>query len=304
MIARRILFAALLAAAPLSAQNLLSNPDFASAITGWTFPSYDTGDWSSLSRTAGSGSAHVASLVRPGTPDAPNVSAEQCIAVAPGHAYAFGGNVYIPGGIAPAASVTASLDARFYDGPSCTGAQIGQQAAVDSTAPRDAWVGLQTSFAAPAGTQSAKTALGAVNYDGSAAITSIEVYVDDAFVFADQACGNTENDLCLAAGRFRVHGSFNVPSQGRSGPMHAVPVTDESGLFWFFEPSNLEVFLKVLNACGLSSHAYWVFASGLTNVEVTIIVDDTVSGQQQTYFNPSGTAFAPVQDTSAFATCP
>jgi len=291
-------------AAPLSAENALSNPDFAGGVTGWTFPSYDTGAWDAFTRTAGSGSAHVTSLIRPGTGDAPNTSAQQCVAASAGHLYAFGGNVFIPGGVAPAATVTAALDARFFDGASCAGSQIGQQIASDATSPRDTWIGLQTSFTAPAGTASALISLGAVNFDGSAAVTSIEVYVDDAFVFADSACGNTETDLCLNGGRFRVHGSFNVPAQGRSGPMHAMPVTDDSGLFWFFDPTNLEVFLKVLNACGISSHAYWVFASGLTNVEVTVFVDDLASGQQKTYSNPSGTAFVPVQDTSAFATCP
>jgi hypothetical protein len=42
----------------------------------------------------------------------------------------------------------------------------------------------------------------------------------------------------------------------------------------------------------------------LTNVEVTLRVTDTRNGTVQTYFNPLGTAFQPVQDTSAFATCP
>jgi hypothetical protein len=85
--------------------------------------------------------------------------------------------------------------------------------------------------------------------------------------------------------------------------MRSRRATEDSGLFWFFDPDNLEIFVKVLRGCGLNSH-YWVFAAGLTNVEVTLIVVDTVSGEERTYFNASGTAFAPVQDTSAFATCP
>jgi hypothetical protein len=47
-----------------------------------------------------------------------------------------------------------------------------------------------------------------------------------------------------------------------------------------------------------------VFAAGLTNVEVTLNVTDTRNGTPKTYFNPLGTPYAPVQDTSAFATCP
>ena len=59
----------------------------------------------------------------------------------------------------------------------------------------------------------------------------------------------------------------------------------------------------MLSGCGLNNH-YWVFAAGLTNVEVTLTVRDTQSGSEKTYFNPLGTAFQPVQDTSAFETCP
>jgi hypothetical protein len=49
---------------------------------------------------------------------------------------------------------------------------------------------------------------------------------------------------------------------------------------------------------------YWVFAGGLTNVQVEITITDTASGTKKTYMNPQGTAFKPIQDTAAFATCP
>ena len=93
-----------------------------------------------------------------------------------------------------------------------------------------------------------------------------------------------ETDLCLNGGRFRVHGSFRVPAQDREGPMHSRRATEDSGLFWFFEPNNLEIFVKVLSACGLPSHNYWVFAARLTNVEVTLIVEDTATGERRQDF--------------------
>jgi hypothetical protein len=49
---------------------------------------------------------------------------------------------------------------------------------------------------------------------------------------------------------------------------------------------------------------YWAFAAGLTNVEVTLRAVDTLTGSVKTYVNPLGTAYEPIQDTSAFATCP
>jgi hypothetical protein len=59
----------------------------------------------------------------------------------------------------------------------------------------------------------------------------------------------------------------------------------------------------VLDGCSLNSH-YWVFAGGLTNVNAVITVTDTSNGTSKTYTNPANTEFKPIQDTSAFATCP
>ncbi len=81
------------------------------------------------------------------------------------------------------------------------------------------------------------------------------------------------------------------------------PLTDASGYFWFFDPRNVEMIIKVLNGCGLNS-TYWVFTAGLTNVQVVISVTDMLTGSVKTYTNPQGQAFAPIQDTFAFATCP
>jgi hypothetical protein len=303
MRSRQFLAVSLFVAAPLCAQNIVSNPSFVSDLSDWTFPSYDTANWEPFSRTGGTGSAHVTSLVRPGTLDAPNTSAEQCVEVIPGRTYVSGGHVYVPGDVAPTEVVSPFVDTRFFAGSSCEGS-ILLQLSGSADPRRDTWLGVQTVGVAPAGAGSARVAVGALDGAGSAAVTSIEVFVDDAFALLDRTCADTETDLCLNGGRFRVSGSFRVPAQDRSGPAHALHVTEDSGLFWFFERNNLEVFVKVLSACGLPSHNYWVFAAGLTDVEVNLVVVDTVSGQERTYFNSSGTAFAPIQDTSAFATCP
>ena len=87
-----------------------------------------------------------------------------------------------------------------------------------------------------------------------------------------------------------------------SAPGHALPQTNAFGQFWFFSPDNVELSVKVLNGCAVNNH-FWVFASGLTNVEVVLRVTDTQTGETHTYFNPNGQAYAPVQDTSAFS-CP
>jgi hypothetical protein len=110
--------------------------------------------------------------------------------------------------------------------------------------------------------------------------------------------------LCLNGGRFSVTATYRT-IDGRTGNGTGVALTSDSGYFWFFSASNIEVVLKVLNACTQVPPRYWVFAAGLTNVEVTMTVTDTLTGVQvPPYVNPLGTPFQPIQDTDAFATCP
>jgi glucose/arabinose dehydrogenase/PKD repeat protein len=108
--------------------------------------------------------------------------------------------------------------------------------------------------------------------------------------------------LALRGGRFRVAVSWKTPG-GESGFGHAIPRTTDSGEFWFFNAENLELIVKVLDGCA-NNNRYWFFAGGLTNVEVTIVVTDTLKDVTRTYTNPQETAFRPIQDTAAFATCP
>jgi hypothetical protein len=106
--------------------------------------------------------------------------------------------------------------------------------------------------------------------------------------------------LCLEDGRFKVEARW--ATENGSGAGQAVGLTDDSGRFWFFGEENPEIVVKVIDACA-SYDRFWVFASGLTNVEVQLTVTDTQEGRTRQYFNPQGKAFAPIQDTGAFATC-
>jgi hypothetical protein len=114
-------------------------------------------------------------------------------------------------------------------------------------------------------------------------------------------CVPGDTRLCLNGGRFQVEAQWTA--NGTNGAGHAVPMTPDTGYFWFFADTNVEMVIKVLNACGFNQR-YWVYAGGLTNVKVHLIVTDTQMGAVKTYDNPQGTAFRPIQDSSAFATCP
>jgi hypothetical protein len=116
-------------------------------------------------------------------------------------------------------------------------------------------------------------------------------------------CVPNGTTLCLNDGRFEVKVDFET-AQGQSGAGQAVELTRDTGYFWFFNDENVELVLKVLDACAPPFNHYWVFAAGLTNVEVDIQVTDTLRGAVRTYHNPQQTPFAPVQDNKAFPTCP
>ncbi|MCH9650596.1 MAG: sulfatase-like hydrolase/transferase [Deltaproteobacteria bacterium] len=117
-----------------------------------------------------------------------------------------------------------------------------------------------------------------------------------------EVCVTGAESLCLQGDRFRVDIEWQTPA-GDSGSGQAVPLTSDTGYFWFFSQANVEMVIKVLNGCSANDH-FWVFAGGLTNVQVDITVTDTATGQIRTYQNPLRTPFQPIQDTAAFGSCP
>jgi hypothetical protein len=119
-------------------------------------------------------------------------------------------------------------------------------------------------------------------------------------ILAREARGSS--DLLLLGGRFRVTAEWQTTT-GLSGMGEAIPFNSETGMFWFFSPSNIEVVVKVLDACSPPFDRFWIFASGLTDVEVTLTVSDLWSGQSQRYHHLGGSLFPPIADAHSFATC-
>jgi hypothetical protein len=116
-------------------------------------------------------------------------------------------------------------------------------------------------------------------------------------------CTPSATALCLTGSRFRVEATWRTP-QGQTGSAQAIPLSSDSGYFWFFSAANAELFVKVKNACVPAFDRFWFFAAGLTNVRVDITVTDTKTGESKPYINRLNRPFAPIQDTDAFATCP
>ncbi|MEA2600011.1 MAG: hypothetical protein QOF89_1003 [Acidobacteriota bacterium] len=110
-------------------------------------------------------------------------------------------------------------------------------------------------------------------------------------------CVAGDGNLCLLGGRFRVAVRFranNVPGAGQ-----AVPRSDQSGLFWFFNADNIELIVKMIDGQGLNGF-FWTYYGGLSDVEYWITVTDTQTGQARTYHNDPG-SLCGLGDVSSFA---
>ena len=131
--------------------------------------------------------------------------------------------------------------------------------------------------------------------------TGRELWAIDRQSLGNSQPGTSDTALYLNQDRFEVEARWDTGSA--EGVGQPVRLTEDSGYFWFFNQDNVEVVVKVLDACD-GFDRFWVFIAGLTNVEVDITVRDRQTGAVRAYNNPLDQALLPVQDTDAFATCP
>jgi len=140
----------------------------------------------------------------------------------------------------------------------------------------------------------------AVNDQGNSAYTNV---ASDTTLLSNQPCTASATAMCLNGNRFLVQAMFLTSQGQQNGDAKTVKLTDDSGYLWFFNASNIEAVVKVLNGC-TSTGFYWVFAGGLTDVRVVLAVTDTQTGEVAGYANPLGEPFQPIQDTQALDSCP
>jgi hypothetical protein len=112
-------------------------------------------------------------------------------------------------------------------------------------------------------------------------------------------CTPTNTTLCLNRGRFQVDVAWTSHQYGTSGDGHAQLLTGDTGVFWFFAPTNLELMVKVLDGTTINGY-FWVFTGSLSSVGYTVTITDTSNNTVKTYQNDEPN-FGSVADVSAFA---
>lgn len=283
----------LLGLAPVSAMNLLANPHFDTDLSNWTWSPAATPivTWDAEGEPGlgASGSAKVTNLV----PNNTFAMFSECIAVTPGQDMVFGAAARATDG---GGFVRAVL--RIYSDPVCL--TILEDVPANDFRyfiPRSTWGPSQATTRLPAGAVTVR--LSVIVTPSATAPTAVNL--DNAFLVAGETCAGTNQTLCLAEGRFRTSAEWRTPD-GARGWANVVLLSSDSGYFWFFQPTNIELVTKVLDACDFSDR-FWVFSAGLTNVDVDLEVTDTLTNETWSFENPLHQPFPPVQDTDAFATC-
>jgi lysyl endopeptidase len=114
--------------------------------------------------------------------------------------------------------------------------------------------------------------------DGAFAATypSIRQFLDPP-----RPCAAGPQALCLLDGRFRVEVAWANQYNGESGTGRAVPATDSTGFFYFYDASNYELIVKVLDFGDVIK----VFYGQLTDLGFTLTVTDTRTGEVRNYQN-------------------
>ena len=98
--------------------------------------------------------------------------------------------------------------------------------------------------------------------------------------------GCPPSDCIDRAGRFEVKlFSFN-DLEGFAKRLPA-PVGPNAALYYFFDPANPEVLVKVLNGCGVNGH-WWVFASAATDLPYSFWLTDLATERQLRYRHSGG----------------
>jgi plastocyanin len=216
-----------------------------------------------------------------------------------------GGPLAAPSNLQATAVSTGEIDLTWNDNSNNETGFSVERRTVDTTYEVVATVGPNTRSAAVTGLDAGSFSLFRVRATGSGSTFSPYTTEAASATLATPApCVPGANTLCVNNNRFKIEVAFNSSAGGGSG--FAVPLASApaSGLFYFFDPTNIEMLIKVLNACVPPFNHYWVYFAATTNVEFATVVTDTQNGQTRAYFNPLNRAAVPVQDGNAFATCP
>jgi len=102
---------------------------------------------------------------------------------------------------------------------------------------------------------------------------------------AGASCQPDATTLCLLDGRFAASVSWLNQYNGTLGVGTAGPLSNLTGTFYFTDPGNKELLVKMIDFGSRIA----VFYGSLSDLQYTLQVTDVGTGSTKTYFNPPGT---------------
>lgn len=140
------------------------------------------------------------------------------------------------------------------------------------------------------------------NFCTDEASKNVQVLSTGPVVGANGCLGDAADDagkLCLKEGRFEVEVDWRDHHNGNRtgiGGAKAYEGSGVTGFFWFFNPNNVDLIIKILET---AAGDHWVFYGGLSDVYYKMTVTDTETNQSKSYENLEGSICGKA-DTSAF----
>jgi hypothetical protein len=108
------------------------------------------------------------------------------------------------------------------------------------------------------------------------------------------SCSPNSTTVCLVGGRFRVGIAYrnqfaNPPTTGSfvAARLNPAATSPDTALFGFASANDVEVVVRIVDARPFAPR-FDIYYGGLTDVEYTVTVTDTVTGQTKTYKNNPG----------------
>jgi hypothetical protein len=109
-------------------------------------------------------------------------------------------------------------------------------------------------------------------------------------------CTSSATAACLLQGRFRVSVAFlnqfaNPPAPGNflAGKLRDIPDNPDLAIFGINNAAQIEVVVRIQDTRPFGFNRFDVYYGGLTDLEYTVTVTDTIKGVTKTYRNPPGT---------------
>ncbi len=101
-------------------------------------------------------------------------------------------------------------------------------------------------------------------------------------------CAPSSERLCLGEnGTIAVSVTWRVPGSGLAGTGTVFEAGERGGFFSFFAPGNLELAVKLVDGRGLNGKL-WFFWAALSDVDYTLTLVNTETGEERHYTNPAG----------------